>query len=176
MRADRTITFRFNAPNAKEVILIGELDGKTHPMTRDERGVWSVTVGPWPPDVYNYQFRVDGTIAMDPQNPNVKLGWGGFPPANMVEVPGSGLEFDDARTVAETQRMLGTRPALLATCAQGYFEKCASRSRIVPTAPWATAARSLAEVFEWYARGLTGSFFGAPIRITAILPRTSTPW
>jgi enterochelin esterase family protein len=99
VRADRTITFRFNAPSAKEVILVGELDGKTHPMTRDERGVWSVTVGPWPPDVYNYQFRVDGTIAMDPQNPNVKLGWGGFPPANLVEVPGDGLEFDDARQV-----------------------------------------------------------------------------
>jgi enterochelin esterase family protein len=99
VRADRTITFRFSAPNAKEVVLIGELDGKTHPMTRDERGVWSVTVGPWPPDVYNYQFRADGVIAMDPQNPNVKLGWGGFPPANLVEVPGDGLEFDDAKNV-----------------------------------------------------------------------------
>jgi enterochelin esterase family protein len=99
VRADRTITFRFSAPNAKEVVLMGELDGKTHPMTRDERGVWSVTVGPWPPDVYNYQFRADGVIAMDPQNPNVKLGWGGFPPANLVEVPGDGLEFDDAKNV-----------------------------------------------------------------------------
>ncbi len=99
VRADRTITFRFNAPNAKEVVLVGELDGRTHPMTRDERGVWSVTVGPWPPDVYNYQFRADGIIAMDPQNPNVKLGWGGFPPANLVEVPGDGLEFDDAKPV-----------------------------------------------------------------------------
>jgi enterochelin esterase family protein len=36
---------------------------------------------------------------MDPQNPNVKLGWGGFPPANLVEVPGDGLEFDDAKNV-----------------------------------------------------------------------------
>jgi enterochelin esterase family protein len=99
VRADGTITLRFSAPNAKEVVLIGELDGKTYPMTRDERGVWSVTVGPWPPDVYNYQFRVDGTIAMDPLNPNVKLGFGGFPPANMVEVAGPGLEFDDARNV-----------------------------------------------------------------------------
>ena len=100
VRADRTITFRFTAPNAKEVVLVGELDGRTHPMTRDDRGVWTVTVGPWPPDVYNYQFRVDGVIAMDPQNPNVKLGWGGFPPANLVEVPGDGLEFDDAKNVA----------------------------------------------------------------------------
>ena len=106
VRADGTITFRFSAPNAREVTLIGELDGKTYPMTRNAAGVWEVTVGPWPPDVYNYQFRVDavegrgGVIAMDPVNPSVKLGFGGFPPANLVEVPGkSGLEFDDAKNV-----------------------------------------------------------------------------
>jgi len=106
VRADGTITFRFSAPNAREVTLIGELDGKTYPMTRNAAGVWEVTVGPWPHDVYNYQFRVDavegrgGVIAMDPVNPSVKLGFGGFPPANLVEVPGkSGLEFDDAKNV-----------------------------------------------------------------------------
>ena len=106
VRADGMITFRFSAPNAREVTLIGELDGKTYPMIRNAAGVWEVTVGPWPPDVYNYQFRVDavegrgGVIAMDPVNPSVKLGFGGFPPANLVEVPGkSGLEFDDARNV-----------------------------------------------------------------------------
>ena len=95
--ADKTITFRFRAPNAKEVTLIGELDGKTYPMTKGENGIWTVTIGPLAPDVYNYQFNADGVIAMDPVNPSVKLGFGGFPPANMVEVPGD--EFDDAREV-----------------------------------------------------------------------------
>jgi enterochelin esterase family protein len=99
VKADRTVTFRFRAPDAKQVTLIGELDGKTYPMTKDESGVWSVTVGPWPHDVYNYQFNVDGIIAMDPVNPAVKLGFGAFPPANLVEVPGNGLEFDDAKNV-----------------------------------------------------------------------------
>lgn len=99
VKADRTVTFRFRAPDAKQVTLIGELDGKTYPMTKDATGVWSVTVGPWPHDVYNYQFNVDGIIAMDPVNPAVKLGFGAFPPANLVEVPGSGLEFDDAKNV-----------------------------------------------------------------------------
>jgi enterochelin esterase-like enzyme len=106
VRADGTITFRFNAPDARDVTLIGELDGKTYPMRKNAAGVWEVTVGPWPPDVYNYQFRVDavdgrgGIIAMDPGNPSVKLGFGGFPPSNLVEVPGkSGLEFDDAKNV-----------------------------------------------------------------------------
>jgi enterochelin esterase family protein len=75
-------------------------------MTKDEAtGIWSVTIGPLPHDIYNYQFRVDavngqgGVIAMDPQNPSVKLGFGGFPSASMFEIPGNGLEFDDAKDV-----------------------------------------------------------------------------
>jgi len=96
---DKTFTLRFRAPNAKEVVAIGEIDGKDHPMTKGDDGVWTVTIGPLPHDVYNYQFRVDGIIAMDPANPSVKLGFGAFPPANLVEVPGDGLEFDDAKPV-----------------------------------------------------------------------------
>jgi len=102
VKADRTVTFRFRAPDATQVTLIGELDGTTYPMTKDEGGVWSVTVGPWAPDVYNYQFNVDGIVAMDPVNPSVKLGFGAFPPANLVEVPTTGgdLAFYDAKNVA----------------------------------------------------------------------------
>ena len=97
VKVDNTVTFRFRAPNAQQVTLIGELDGKTYPMTKDEGGVWSVTIGPLAPDVYNYQFNVDGVIAMDPVNPAVKLGFGAFPPANLFEIPGD--EFDDAKNV-----------------------------------------------------------------------------
>ncbi len=96
---DHTITVRFRAPNAKDVQVIGEIDGKNHPMTKDDAGVWSATIGPLAPDVYNYQFQVDGVVAMDPQNPQVKLGFGAFPPASLVEVPGDGLVFDDAQPV-----------------------------------------------------------------------------
>jgi enterochelin esterase family protein len=96
---DRTITLRFRAPDAKNVVVIGEIDGKNHPMTKDDAGNWSVTIGPLAPDVYNYQFQVDGVVAMDPQNPQVKLGFGAFPPASLVEVPGDGLVFDDAKPV-----------------------------------------------------------------------------
>jgi hypothetical protein len=46
---DKTITFRFRAPNAQSVTLIGEIDGKDHPMTKDANGIWSVTVGPLKP-------------------------------------------------------------------------------------------------------------------------------
>jgi enterochelin esterase family protein len=96
---DRTMTLRFRAPNAKEVSVIGEIDGKPHPMTKGDDGVWTATIGPLAPDVYNYQFNVDGVVAMDPANPSVKLGFGAFPPANLVEIPGDGLQFYDAKPV-----------------------------------------------------------------------------
>ncbi|MEO7189996.1 MAG: alpha/beta hydrolase-fold protein [Vicinamibacterales bacterium] len=104
---NKTITFRFNAPNARTVELIGELEGKpSYEMKKNEAGVWEVTTGPLTPDVYNYQFRVDavggrgGVIAMDPGNPWVKIGFGNFPSASQVQVPGDGPSFDDAKAVA----------------------------------------------------------------------------
>jgi enterochelin esterase family protein len=97
VHADKSVTLRYRAPNAKEVTLIGELDGKTYPMTKNEQGIWEVKIGPLAPDVYNYQFNIDGIVTMDPTNPSVKLGFGAFPPASMFEIPGD--EFDDARDV-----------------------------------------------------------------------------
>ena len=47
--ADRTVTLRFRAPNAQQVIANGELDGKPHPMTKGDDGVWTVKVGPLAP-------------------------------------------------------------------------------------------------------------------------------
>ena len=61
---DRRITLRLLAPNAKTVVASGELDGKPHPLTRDDNGVWSVTIGPLAPDIYTYAFNVDGVTAI----------------------------------------------------------------------------------------------------------------
>ena len=58
--ADRTLTLRYLAPNATQVTASGELDGRAHPMTKGENGVWSVTIGPLAPDIYTYSFNVDG--------------------------------------------------------------------------------------------------------------------
>ena len=50
--ADGSVTVRLFAPNAQQVAAAGELDGKPHPMTKGEDGIWSVSVGPLPPDIY----------------------------------------------------------------------------------------------------------------------------
>jgi len=97
--ADRNLTLRYRAPDAKQVTASGELDGKPHPMTKGPDGVWTVTIGPLAPDIYTYVFNVDGAMALDPQSTNTKLGYGNFGPVSVVQVPGSGPEFYDSKPV-----------------------------------------------------------------------------
>ena len=97
--ADRTITFRFLAPNAQQVTVAGELDGKPYPMTKGEGGVWSVKVGPLVPDIYTYSFNADGVTSLDPRNPNTKYGYGNFGAVSVVEVSGDGPAFYDVKPV-----------------------------------------------------------------------------
>ncbi|MBN2635238.1 MAG: hypothetical protein JXR61_03135 [Prolixibacteraceae bacterium] len=65
---DNTVTFRFSARNAKEVILEGQFLTENLAMTKDGTGVWSVTVGPVTPDIYPYCYWVDGIQVADPNN------------------------------------------------------------------------------------------------------------
>jgi enterochelin esterase-like enzyme len=98
--ADRSITFRYSAPNAQRVTLSGELDGNSYPMTKDANsGIWSVKVGPLPPDIYTYSFNVDGVVALDPRNANTKYGYGSFGSVSVVQVPGDGPQFYDVKPV-----------------------------------------------------------------------------
>jgi enterochelin esterase-like enzyme len=97
--ADRRIILRLLAPNAKSVTAAGELDGKTHTLTKGDNGVWSVTIGPLPPDIYTYAFNVDGVTALDPRNANTKYGYGNFGAVSVVQVPGDGPQFYDVKPV-----------------------------------------------------------------------------
>lgn len=87
VHADKKITFRYLAPSAKKVLLGGSQFGAAQvPMTKDSIGIWSVTVGPAPPDIYPYSFVVDGVTVMDPANedyfPNERF------KASLVDIPG----------------------------------------------------------------------------------------
>jgi enterochelin esterase family protein len=97
--SDRTVTLRLLAPAAQKVTVAGELDGRVHPMSKGPDGVWSVTIGPLPPDIYTYAFNVDGITALDPLNANTKYGYGRFGPVSIVQVPGDGPQFYDVRPV-----------------------------------------------------------------------------
>ena len=70
--ADRQVTFRIVAPKAESVRLGGsDIPGaqQLSEMTKDENGVWSITVGPLAPGAYRYNFTVDGLSVIDPRNP-----------------------------------------------------------------------------------------------------------
>jgi enterochelin esterase-like enzyme len=97
--ADGSVTVRLFAPNAQQVTAAGELDGKPHPLTKGEDGIWSATIGPLPPDIYTYSFNVDGVTVLDPRNTNTKMGYGFFGPVSVVQVPGKGPEFYDVKPV-----------------------------------------------------------------------------
>ena len=58
---DRKVTFRIQAPKASEVTVRGDwMTGPAEKLTKDDNGVWSVTLGPLTPDFYSYAFNVDG--------------------------------------------------------------------------------------------------------------------
>jgi enterochelin esterase-like enzyme len=71
VNADRTITFKFRAPKADSVLLSAQFLKSAQHMSKDTNGVWSITVGPVKPDLYPYNFSVDGISVADPGNPYV---------------------------------------------------------------------------------------------------------
>ena len=66
---DKKVTFRLLAPKAGAVVLNGNWDQGTNiAMTKDNEGIWSVTVGPLGEQLWGYSFSVDGLKVMDPGN------------------------------------------------------------------------------------------------------------
>jgi enterochelin esterase-like enzyme len=67
--SDKKVTFRLSAPKAGAVTLNGSWDIDNNiPMTKDDQGVWSVTVGPLGEQLWWYCFYVDGVKVLDPGN------------------------------------------------------------------------------------------------------------
>lgn len=80
---DSSVTFRFFAPTAESVQVIGDFlptvkvetprgmmdaPGKAD-LVKDDKGVWSFTSSSLSPELYNYSFLVDGLRSIDPNNP-----------------------------------------------------------------------------------------------------------
>jgi enterochelin esterase-like enzyme len=66
---DKKVTFRLLAPKAEKVVLNGNWDQGTNiAMTKDDQGIWSVTVGPLGEQLWGYSFSVDGVKVNDPGN------------------------------------------------------------------------------------------------------------
>jgi enterochelin esterase family protein len=96
--ADRRVTFRLLAPEAKAVSVSGDFGPDTE-LRKGGDGVWSATVGPLDPEMYVYFFTVDGVRLTDPNNPQVKIGYVTTTTTSLVTVPGSGPAFYDVQDV-----------------------------------------------------------------------------
>ncbi|MBL8218635.1 MAG: esterase [Bryobacterales bacterium] len=99
VHSDRKVTFRVLAPRASDVSFFGDWmpTNTREKMTRQQGGIWTVTLGPLPPSVYLYSFIVDGMMIADPVNPRIKLR--ARTSASMVEVPAETPAFWQIRDV-----------------------------------------------------------------------------
>jgi len=88
---DGRVTFRLDAPQASVVEVRGSF---THPfkpvivaMSKDGNGQWSGSTGPLEPEMYAYEFYVDGVPSLDPGNSHFKRD--GARISNTFLVPGA---------------------------------------------------------------------------------------
>jgi enterochelin esterase family protein len=93
VRDDGMVTFRVRAPRAQEILLsAGTISAalgtgnKPVPFTKGEDGVWTLTIGPVPPNMYVYKLVIDGVAVPDPNN--TLAGFADQPPYSQLVVHG----------------------------------------------------------------------------------------
>ncbi len=95
---EREVTFRILAPKAETVILVSSdlpNDEEGRKLSKNEEGVWELTVGPVEPGAYRYHFNVDEVPVIDPHNP--KTSESNMNTWSLVYVPGA--DFMDTKKV-----------------------------------------------------------------------------
>ena len=128
VHSNRTVTFNFNAPNAKKVELSAQFIKGNQPLTISTSGVLSITLGPVEPNLYPYNFIVDGVSIADPNNQNI------FPnerfKSSLVDIPGDKPSIYSIQDVPHgvvtyacynSKSMSVTRPLLIYT-PPGYHQ------------------------------------------------------
>ena len=131
--ADGQVTFRLAADYATVVSLAGNWIQGTLPMTK-QNGVWSVTIDLPEPEIYTYNFVVDGVSVNDPQNYLVQRD--GTRYLNMLMVPGERtapyFETDHRGTVTYKwydSAILGINRRLTVYTPYGYEAKANAKKK-----------------------------------------------
>ncbi len=126
VHSDGRVTFRLNAPNAKRVGVRVQFEQGLRLMTRSKTGVWSLTLGPAEPEIYEYNFVVDGLDVVDPANSWLKVWLRNS--RNLVEITGKEPMFFQEQQVAHgtvhmhkyPSKSLGVTRALYVYTPPGY--------------------------------------------------------
>ena len=131
--ADGQVTFRLAADYATVVQLAGNWLEGAIPMKK-ENGVWSVTIDLPSPEIYTYNFIVDGVSVNDPQNYMVQRD--GTRYLNMLMVPGERtapyFETDHRGTVTYKwydSAILGINRRLTVYTPYGYEAKANAKKK-----------------------------------------------
>lgn len=96
VRDDQTVTIKLKAPDVKAVSVIG-LPGGEHELSKNDEGMWELTLGPLDPDIYIYRIKVDGVSVTDPNNSFV--GMANQPPYSKLFVHGDEPQYFDVKDV-----------------------------------------------------------------------------
>lgn len=96
---DRTISFHLSAPGATDVKV--HFANKNVPMAKAAGGWWSGTVGPVAPEIYSYNYIVDGA------NVYAVIDGAGLD-NSLVEVPGDPPRYDELQNVPHGTIVLHT--------------------------------------------------------------------
>ena len=93
--ADGAVTFRLKAPDARAVGVSGNwqpgMMAAPLSMTKGDDGAWQLTVNGLKPEIYTYNFVVDGVRTLDPGNVNVMRD--GIRFLSAVTIPGAGSDL-----------------------------------------------------------------------------------
>ncbi len=68
INTDRTVMFNLYAPKAVNVFLLSSIQSENIPMVKGTNGLWTLTIGPITPEIYHYQFDIDGAKVSDLKN------------------------------------------------------------------------------------------------------------
>ncbi|HET6554672.1 MAG TPA: alpha/beta hydrolase-fold protein [Dyella sp.] len=129
--SDGRVIFRLDAPRAQDVEVTGDFPGSLAQDGRMERGpegLWSLTAGPFPPDLYSYYFTVDGVPLPDPHNGRTKPGV--VVQQSLLTVPGApeslleanAVPHGEIRVLYYSSRVLGTARRMHVYLPPGYAE------------------------------------------------------
>jgi enterochelin esterase family protein len=132
---DRRVTFHLFAPQASAVSVAGEFMKGSRALQRDAAGHWTVTVGPIEPEIYYYNFTIDGVRTLDPGNPEVKSGSTASTLQSVLQVRGDGPAFYDGQDVPHGEirthwyrsKSLGTLRRVNVYVPPGYDRDAAAR-------------------------------------------------
>jgi len=83
----------------EKAIQVTRSDQGERALTKGADGIWTLTLPPVEPDVYEYHFVIDGTGVLDQRNPVVKYNSRPNLVESLLDVPGNGPMFYDVKQV-----------------------------------------------------------------------------